>query len=85
MSLLLVLGVHYAALGMIAAGVEVCRAPVCSGWVVEAVKTLLSVGEMAIVECVRVHLHEKHHGVQKEEDLGSPGPFEEERSRDPDG
>ncbi len=39
---------------------------------------------MAIVEGIRVHLHEQHHAVQYEEDLGSPCPIEDKRHDDPE-
>ena len=53
-------------------------------WGVEFVQTSLSVGEVAVVEGIAVHLHQEGQGVEGEEDLGSPCPFEVEWPFDPD-
>lgn len=52
---------------MVGAGIDVGGAAVLSGGVglVEAAEALLGFGEVAVVEGVRVHLHEQDHGVQE--------------------
>lgn len=52
--------------------------------VVEVVQALLGLAEVAVVEAVRVHLHEDDHGVQDQEDLRRPRPLQNERHRDPE-
>lgn len=50
---------------MVGAGVDIGGAAILSGGVgfVEAAQAFFGLGEVAVVEGVRVHLHEQDHGV----------------------
>lgn len=45
---------------------------------VEIGKTTLGFAQVAVVEGVGMHFHEKREGVEHEEDLSGPGPLEHE-------
>lgn len=53
--------------------------------VVEVVQALLGLAEVAVVEAVRVHLHEDDHGVQDQEYLRRPRPLQHEGHCHPEG
>lgn len=53
--------------------------------IVQRGKTMFGRAEMAVVESVRMHLHQHHNGVKGEKDLGRPGPGKQERPVDPQG
>lgn len=58
----------------------------CCGGVLRIVKsgeTVFGCAEMTVVERVRMHLHEHHDTMEREEDLGGPGPAKHERPVDP--
>lgn len=78
-------GARHSAARVLSGGVQVGGlARGCLG-VVEVVQPLLGLAEVAVVEAVRVHLHEDDHGVQDEEDLRRPRPLEDEGHGDPKG
>ena len=43
-------------------------------WIVKSGKAMFSCAEVAVVERVRMHLHEHDDTMKREEDLGGPGP-----------
>ena len=72
--------------GEVGAGILVGRSAIGDGGgVVEGVEALLCFRQVPVVESVRVHLHEKHHSMQKEEDLGGPSPLKVKRYSNPEG
>ena len=77
-------GIKSVAFGMFHGRVLVGGRPGGGFGVVEGAQSLFRLREVAVVEGVRVHLHEERHGVQEEEDLRRPRPFEVERQHDPE-
>lgn len=78
-------GARHRAAGVLGGGVQVGGLARGRLGVVEVVQALLGLAEVAVVEAVRVHLHEDDHGVQDQEDLRRPGPLEHEGHGDPEG
>lgn len=76
-------GADEGAAGVVGGRVEVGRGAGGGGGVVELLQALLGLAEVAVVEGVRVHLHEDDHGVQQQEDLRGPGPVQHEGRGDP--
>lgn len=66
--------------------VDICWTTVQGvGRPVECAETFFCLGQVAVVEGVRVHLHEHHHGVQEQEHLGCPCPLQDKGYSDPEG
>ena len=63
---------------------RLCRS-LCYHGLIGVLQAVQSRAQVAIVECIRVHLHEHCHHVQREEDPSRPCPIARERETAPEG